>query len=62
MPRIARGLSGNCIYHVLNRGNGKQKVFHKEQDYNAFVDLMKEAETRYSVKIFAYCLIQTIFI
>jgi len=54
MPRIARGLRENCIYHVLNRGNGKQKVFHKEQDYKAFVDLMKEAETHYSVKIFAY--------
>ena len=61
MPRIARGLRENCIYHVLNRGNGKQKVFHKEQDYKAFVDLMKEAETHYSVKIFAYCLMPNHF-
>lgn len=61
MPRIARGLSENCIYHVLNRGNGKQNIFHKEQDYKVFVDLMKEAGNRYSVKIFAYCLMPNHF-
>ena len=61
MPRIARGLSENCIYHILNRGNGKQKIFHKEQDYKAFINLVKEAKTRYSVKIFAYCLMPNHF-
>ena len=61
MPRIARGLSKNCIYHILNRGNGKQNIFHKEQDYKAFIDLVKEAKTRYSVKIFAYCLMPNHF-
>jgi len=33
MPRIARGLTDNGIYHVINRGNGKQEVFHKDKDY-----------------------------
>jgi putative transposase len=61
MPRIVRGLSENSIYHLLNRGNGKQKVFHKEQDYKAFIDLMKEAKDRYSVRIFAYCLMPNHF-
>ena len=61
MPRIVRGLSENSIYHVLNRGNGKQKVFHKIQDYKAFIDLMKEAKDRYSVRIFAYCLMPNHF-
>jgi len=61
MPRIARGLSENCIYHVLNRGNGKQNVFHKEQDYKVFIDLMKEAKNRYPVNIFSYCLMPNHF-
>jgi len=49
------------IYHMLNRGNGKQLVFHKQQDYQAFVDLIKEAKARYAVKIFAYCLMPNHF-
>jgi len=44
MPRIARGLSDGLIYHVINRGNGKQQVFHKEGDYRAFLDLMQEGK------------------
>jgi len=35
---------GPRFYHVLNRGNGKQEVFHKNGDYAAFIDLMKEAK------------------
>ena len=24
------------IYHVLNRGNGRMRIFHKAEDYEAF--------------------------
>lgn len=61
MPRIARGLHGGYIYHVLNRGNAKQEVFHKPQDYEAFVFLMREAKKRISIKILAYCLMPNHF-
>ncbi|MBU4377436.1 MAG: transposase [Candidatus Omnitrophica bacterium] len=61
MPRIARGLADGLIYHVLNRGNGKQTIFHKDQDYRTFVELMKEAKKKYEIKIFAYCLMPNHF-
>jgi putative transposase len=61
MPRVARGLVDGLIYHILNRGNGGQKVFHKHQDYRVFTDLMEESKARYSVKIFAYCLLPNHF-
>lgn len=61
MPRIARGLADNFVYHILNRGNNKQKIFHKEQDYKAFINLMIKAKKRYSVKFFAYCLMPNHF-
>jgi len=61
MPRIARGLVNGFVYHVLNRGNGGQEVFHKNQDYAAFIDLLEEAKARYAVKIFAYCLMPNHF-
>ncbi len=61
MPRITRGLADGQIYHVLNRGNGRQEIFHKEKDYEAFINLMKEAKGCYPVKIFGYCLMPNHF-
>ena len=61
MPRMPRGLSVGLVYHVLNRGNGRQAVFHKDKDYEVFIDLMKKANERYSVKLFAYCLMPNHF-
>ncbi len=61
MPRFARGLVNGFIYHVLNRGNGGQEVFHKDQDYESFIDLMKEAKVRHTLKILAYCLMPNHF-
>ncbi|HUT56712.1 MAG TPA: hypothetical protein VNA25_02430 [Phycisphaerae bacterium] len=40
MPRIARGLTGGVCSHITARGNGRMKVFHDEEDYAAFVDLL----------------------
>ena len=31
---------GGICYPVLNRGNNRMAVFHKDADYQAFVDLM----------------------
>ena len=56
MPRIARGLVDGFIYHVLSCGNGRQEIFHRARDYEAFINLMEKAKERYLVKIFAYCL------
>ena len=57
MPRIARVAAGGMIQHVLNRGNGRMKLFHKPADYNAFVDLLADtAEKVPGVRLLGYCL------
>ena len=61
MPRIARGLVDGFIYHVLNRGNGKQKIFHKVGDYQSFINLMAKAKHRHPLEIFGYCLMPNHF-
>lgn len=48
-------------YHVLNRGNGRAKVFHKPADYAAFLDLMAEANERLPIRILAYALLPNHF-
>lgn len=61
MPRVSRGLADGLIYHIINRGNGRQQVFHTEGDYRAFVDLMAEAKERHPVKVFAWCIMPNHF-
>ena len=46
MPRPTRISVANGCYHVLNRGNGLAKVFHKKADYEAFVRLVGFFESR----------------
>jgi putative transposase len=60
MPRTARASLGGWCYHVLNRGNGRAEVFHKE-DYAAFVRLFEPACERLPMRILGYCLMPNHF-
>jgi putative transposase len=61
MPRGARDARGGYCYHVLNRGNARRTVFHKEADFAAFVKLLREAGERLDVRLLAYCLLPNHF-
>jgi putative transposase len=56
MPRGLRHIAGGLIYHVLNRGNGRMAIFHKEGDYAAFEKVLGEALGRYPAELLTYCL------
>jgi putative transposase len=61
MPRTARASVGGVCFHVLNRGNGRAKVFRKEGDYAAFLDLMAAANERLPLRILGYVLMPNHF-
>ena len=44
------------IYHVLNRGNGRLRLFHTEDDYDDFEQVLMEGLKRYPVALLTYCL------
>ena len=48
-------------YHVLNRGNARAEVFHKQGDYAAFLKLLKEAGERVAMRLQAFCLMPNHF-
>jgi len=55
MPRTGRGsVGGGYWYHVLNRGDGHDPVFHKPQDDQAFVGLIAETRLRHPMRLLAY--------
>ena len=41
MPRRRRFVVENAYYHILNRGNNRQRIFLKEADYKKFLELMQ---------------------
>lgn len=43
-------------YHVMNRGRQFEKIFSDEQDYEMFVELLKDSSEMWKVNIAAYCL------
>src|SRR5512139_1372267 len=61
MPRIPRGQLDAQVFHVLNRGNGRAKVFRKHADYAAFLRLLGEAKARIPVRVFSFCLLPNHF-
>jgi hypothetical protein len=44
------------VFHVLNRGNGRQTLFFGSADYEAFVRVVKEALWIVPMRILGYCL------
>lgn len=52
-PRIA---VGDHVYHVLNRSNGKVRIFHSDEDYRDFEYLLNEIRETFDMRILAYIL------
>jgi putative transposase len=61
MPRTARATPGGYCYHVLNRGNARRTIFHKDGDYAAFVKLLRQAGERTPIRLIGYCLMPNHF-
>ena len=56
MPRPKRITLGGYVYHVLNRANGRLKIFKKDGDFLAFEQIMAEGFQRFNMRICGYCI------
>jgi putative transposase len=61
MPRAARASAGDVCYHVINRGNGRSRVFRSDNDYAAFVELIGQADERLPVRVLGFCVMPNHF-
>ncbi len=46
---------GAC-YHVTDRGNGRQRVFHGDEDYGLFLEKLARSVETLRVSVRAFCL------
>ena len=56
MPRTARVTPGGMVFHVLNRGVGRMRLFNKDRDYEAFEEMVAKTLITCPMRICAYCL------
>ena len=61
MPRTSRASVGGLCCHVISRGNRRARVFHKQEDYDAFVTLISQANEKVVMRVLAYCLMPNHF-
>ena len=56
MSRPLRVEYPGAVYHVMNRGTARQKVFLGRSDYREFLKTVSEAHNLWGIEVFAYCL------
>ena len=56
MSRPLRIEYEDAIYHVMNRGRSRQKIYHGVDYYSAFLQCLSEAHQRFGLEILSYCL------
>ena len=56
MVRLARITLPEIPYHVTQRGNRRQPVFFRNDDYRMYLRLLREQSERWGLRVWAYCL------
>jgi len=59
MARPQRITLGGYVYHVLNRANGRLRLFRKAADFLAFERILGEATERIGMRLCGYGLMST---
>lgn len=56
MPRTARIAPKEHVYHILTRGNNRQDVFKRVQDYKKYIEILQRYKEKYKFKLYHYVL------
>jgi putative transposase len=56
MARPQRIEYENAYYHVMNRGAGRDDIFHDDVDREHFLNVIDEAHQQFGLEVHAYCL------
>ena len=56
MPRPRRKCIAGHVYHVLNRANGRLRIFRKRDDFAAFERILAQGIDRVGMRLCGYCI------
>ena len=55
MGRANRADEAGGVYHMLNRANRRDTIFHQDADFAAFESILEEALERSELLLYSYC-------
>jgi putative transposase len=61
MGRLPRAIDDALVYHALNRGNNRGRVFEDDADHLAFLEALAKTKERYPFRLLGYCLMANHF-
>ena len=61
MGRQPRLIAEGLVYHALNRGNNRARVFFHDADFQQFLHALVQTKERYPFRLYAYCLMDNHF-
>jgi REP element-mobilizing transposase RayT len=61
MPRTARKQSASSLYHVMNRGVGKQIIYEDDNDKGFFLSRLDDLLVEHHASLLAWCLLDNHF-
>lgn len=61
MGRPLRPVADGLVYHALNRGNNRARVFRDAGDFRAFLRTLAQTQQRYPFALFGYALMSNHF-
>ena len=56
MPRTARIVPEDAVYHILIRGNNRQSIFKEDDDYHRFLELLLKYKEKFTFKLYHFAL------
>ena len=59
MPRGPRLTFDNALFHIINRGNAKQEIFHEPTDFDKYLHLLARYKEKFGFKMYHFCLMPT---
>jgi putative transposase len=61
MPQRRLSGSAGLVFHVINRGIRRNRLFDGPDDYDEFLDLMRQSHERVPIRLLSYCLMPNHF-
>ena len=56
MARKARAKSKSGVYHIMVRGTNRQEIFHEEEDWIKFLNVINKYKIESQLIVYAWCL------
>jgi REP element-mobilizing transposase RayT len=56
VPRVARIAFPSMLYHIMSRGNNREPVFRRKEDFEKYLEICRRYKDQYGFKLYHWVL------